>query len=86
MDAYPDGTVRGYIVEKQVQLPDDGIVFEDPHQGPWGEGMLSVLRTKTREREQPYIGTVPLVTGHLAKDLTFTGLRANKCRRRSESQ
>lgn len=71
VDAYPDGVVRGYIVQKEVELPDDGIVFEDPSRGPWGEGLLSVLRTKDQEREQPYIGTVPLVTGHLAKDLTF---------------
>ena len=26
---------------------------------------------KGGEKEQPYIGTVPLLTGHLAKDLTF---------------
>jgi molecular chaperone Hsp33 len=36
-----------------------------------GGGVLSVLRTKDQEGERPYIGTVPLVTGHLAKDLTF---------------
>ncbi|MFL5814674.1 MAG: Hsp33 family molecular chaperone HslO [Bdellovibrionia bacterium] len=78
VDAYPDGTVRGYIVEKSIELPDDGIVFEDPRQGPWGEGMLSVLRTKTQEREQPYIGTVPLVTGHLAKDLTFYWMQSEQ--------
>jgi molecular chaperone Hsp33 len=42
--------------------------------GPWGEGLLSILRAKGPTEEpgaQPYIGTVPLVTGHLAKDLTF---------------
>jgi molecular chaperone Hsp33 len=39
--------------------------------GPWGDGLLSVLRTKTGDRERPYIGTVPLLTGYLAKDLTF---------------
>lgn len=78
VDAYPDGTVRGYVVEKQVELPDDGIVFEDPRQGPWGEGVLSVLRTKNQEREQPYIGTVPLVTGHLAKDLTFYWMQSEQ--------
>jgi len=78
VDAYPDGTVRGYVVEREVELPDDGIVFEDPRQGPWGEGVLSVLRTKNQEREQPYIGTVPLVTGHLAKDLTFYWMQSEQ--------
>jgi molecular chaperone Hsp33 len=78
VDAYPDGTVRGYVIPQEPgfqaaqALPDDGIVFETgPRQGPWGEGVLSVLRTKTEQNEQPYIGSVPLVTGHLAKDLTF---------------
>lgn len=73
VDAYPDGSVRGYVVERESPpLPDDGIVFENAaSHGPWGEGLLSVLRTKHEENEQPYIGTVPLITGHLAKDLTF---------------
>lgn len=76
VDAYPDGAVRGYIVQREISpsepLPDDGVVFSfEESKGPWGEGLLSVLRTKNQEREQPYIGTVPLLTGHLAKDLTF---------------
>lgn len=72
VDAYPNGAVRGYIVERQIApVPADGVVFEDASRGPWGEGLLSVLRTKRQEHEQPYIGTVPLLTGHLAKDLTF---------------
>lgn len=65
VDAYPDGTVRGYIVERDV-VPD-----LDPEMGPWGTGLLSVLRTKDEEGGKPYIGTVPLLTGHLAKDLSF---------------
>jgi molecular chaperone Hsp33 len=67
VDAHPDGTVRGYVIEREGSAPSllpEGF-------GPWGEGMLSVLRTKGAEHEQPYIGTVPLLTGHLAKDLTF---------------
>jgi molecular chaperone Hsp33 len=47
---------------KHVHITED--------RGPWGSGLLSVLRTKG-DKEQPYIGTVPLLTGHLAKDLTF---------------
>ena len=67
VDAYPDGTVRGYVIEREAplnQYPEENI-------GPWGTGLLSVLRTKDEEGEKPYIGTVPLITGHLAKDLTF---------------
>jgi molecular chaperone Hsp33 len=66
VDAHPDGTVRGYVFAREkFELP------VDPDFGPWGEGLLSVLRTKGTENEMPYIGTVSLVTGHLAKDLTF---------------
>lgn len=68
VDAYPDGGVRGYVIERPLEQQPE----RDPAtQGPWGAGLLSVLRTKTDEHKQPYIGTVPLVTGHLAKDLTF---------------
>ncbi len=66
VDAYPDGKVRGYVIE----TPEDAVT-DFSKTGPWGEGTLSVLRTKDLERQQPYIGTVPMITGHLAKDLTF---------------
>jgi molecular chaperone Hsp33 len=68
IDAHPDGTVRGYVIER----PDAGEIMKQAQEiGPWGSGLLSILRTKGEERKQPYIGTVPLLTGHLAKDLTF---------------
>lgn len=69
VDAYPDASLRGYVIPRQGE-PDLATV-EGPDQGPWGTGLLSVLRTKSEDQMQPYIGTVPLVTGHLAKDLTF---------------
>ena len=74
VDARTDGSVRGYVLEKET--PD----HRSPHnlQGPWGDGMLSVLRTKEMEKQQPYIGTVPLVTGHLAKDLAFYWLQSEQ--------
>jgi molecular chaperone Hsp33 len=72
VDASPDGHVRGYLVEREAISPTFNPVRADSTPaGPWGEGFLSVLRTKAGGKEQPYIGTVPLVTGHLAKDLTF---------------
>ena len=69
VDAYPDGSVRGYIIERNSTTKTH--FGEDPKQGPWGSGLMSVLKTKDNEGSKPYIGTVPLVTGHLAKDLTF---------------
>jgi molecular chaperone Hsp33 len=70
VDAYPNGNVRGYVLERD---PEDRIIRE----GPWGDGLLSVLRSKPGE-SQPFIGTVPLVTGHLAKDLSFYWLQSEQ--------
>jgi molecular chaperone Hsp33 len=69
VDAYPDGTIRGYLVPNEAPVePNEDLTGE----GPWGRGTLSVLRKRDLpEGNEPYIGTVPLVTGHLAKDLTF---------------
>jgi molecular chaperone Hsp33 len=75
VDAHPDGTVRGYVVEREFK---PGQMDTTENFGPWGDGLLSVLRTKTGERERPYIGTVPLVTGYLAKDLTFYWLQSEQ--------
>lgn len=72
VDAHPDGSVRGYVIEREGEL------VEYPDAGPFGEGTLSVLRAKEGSREQPYIGTVPLVTGHIAKDLTFYWLQSEQ--------
>ncbi len=68
IDAHPEGTVRGYVIERADEAIPNEVIRDF---GPWGSGTLSVLRTKFSEGEQPYIGTVPLLTGHLAKDLTF---------------
>ncbi len=68
-DATAEGTVRGYVIPRE----GDSVTPVDRDQplGPWGDGLLAVLRTKRNEGQQPYIGTVPMITGHLAKDLTF---------------
>jgi molecular chaperone Hsp33 len=70
VDADPEGHVRGYVVERSLTR-DQIRELEEKNTGPWGTGLLSVLRTKGTEGKQPYIGTVPILTGHLAKDLTF---------------
>jgi molecular chaperone Hsp33 len=69
IDAYPNGSVRGYVVERDT--PTDTKMDSGEEAGPWGNGFLSVLRTKNDQGEKPYISTIPLLTGHLAKDLSF---------------
>ncbi len=76
VDATSEGTVRGYLITRSD--PKTWFFGEDGSLGPWGDGFLSVLRTKHQEGSQPYIGTVPLVTGHLAKDLTFYWLQSEQ--------
>lgn len=89
VDAYPDGTVRGYVIERpegeQPEMPlefvlegEDDDASPETAPGPWGSGLLSILRTKQSEGQQPFIGTVPLLTGHLAKDLTFYWLQSEQ--------
>jgi len=67
VDAYPEGHVRGYIVENDSE---DIALMKTEQMGPWGRGTLSVLYTKYEEQSQPYIGSVPLLTGYLDQDLT----------------
>lgn len=75
VDAYPDGKVRGYVIEN----PDAAKPSEDlTGEGFWGKGFLSVLRQKEMSQKEPYIGTVPLMTGHLAKDLTYYWLQSEQ--------
>ena len=69
VDAYPDGRVRGYVVGRDIAYLGSKQTGDET--GRWGTGVLSVLRTKEQSGQAPYIGTVPLLTGHLAKDLTF---------------
>jgi len=78
VDAHPDGTVRGFVVPRTESI-EAGVTFSfGPERGPWGEGLLAVLRAKGGEGKQPYIGTVPLVTGHLAKDLSYYWLQSEQ--------
>lgn len=64
VDANPTGSVRGFIISSDL------VRNVDRTRGPWQNGLLSVVRLRSNEKE-PYTGTVPNVTGHLAKDLTF---------------
>lgn len=69
VDAYPDGTVRGYLIESEME--------PDP-ESPWFDGTLSVLRTREADSFKPYVGTVPIITGHIAKDVTFYWLQSEQ--------
>ena len=78
VDAYADGTIRGYLVPNPAQ-PSTGVTFDFSNEGPWGKGLLSVLRKRDDQvGAEPYIGTVPLLTGHLAKDLAFYWLQSEQ--------
>ena len=72
IDANADAEIRGYVLER----PQEEVTLSRGT-GPWGIGLLSVLRTKYDEAK-PYIGTVPLLTGRLAKDLTFYWLQSEQ--------
>lgn len=65
VDAIPSGSVRGFISSRTQ--PGSAI---DSSKGPWQNGLLSVVRLRLTEKD-PYVGTIPNVTGHLAKDVTF---------------
>ena len=76
IDAYADGTIRGYLVPN---APSEKQNYDLTGDGPWGKGTLAVLRKRDdQDGAAPYIGTVPLVTGHLAKDLTFYWLQSEQ--------
>ncbi len=64
VDANPNGTVRGFILSRNQ------FIEPNPKKGPWQNGFLTVVRLKQNQKE-PYNGTVQLLTGHLAKDITF---------------
>lgn len=72
IDANSTAEVRGYVIERS---PAEIEIARNI--GPWGIGLLSVLRTK-HDEAKPYIGTVPLLTGHIAKDLTFYWLQSEQ--------
>ena len=63
-----EGNVRGYLQNGQVDLPRKGPAKLDVGSAVGTDGFLTVI--KDIGLKEPYVGTVPLVTGEIAEDLT----------------
>ncbi|MBX7219481.1 MAG: Hsp33 family molecular chaperone HslO [Blastocatellia bacterium] len=73
VDADAHGRVRGFVQNPQTELPlrEDGKINVGE---AVGKGVLHVIRDAGVEigfSKDPYQGSVPLVTGEIAEDLTF---------------
>lgn len=65
--AESDGTVRGYVGNPDIELPEKSIGKLDVGQAVGVNGYLEVVRDM--RISQPFIGRVPLVSGEIAEDL-----------------
>ena len=62
------GNVRGYVQDGTVDLPLKGPAKLDVGRAVGAAGSLTVI--KDLRLKDPYVGTVPLVSGEIAEDLT----------------
>ncbi len=62
------GNVRGYVQNGQVELPLQGPAKLDVGRGVGTDGSLTVI--KDLRLKEPYVGTIPLVSGEIAEDIT----------------
>jgi molecular chaperone Hsp33 len=72
-EATRDGGVRGYVKNPDAEVParDDG---KFDVRGVLGEGTFYVIRESGFDiglHRDPYVGSVPLVSGEIAEDLAF---------------
>ena len=63
-----EGNVRGYVQNGQVELPLKGPAKLDVGAAVGTDGSLTVI--KDLRLKEPYVGTVPLVSGEIAEDIT----------------
>ena len=62
------GNVRGYVQNGQVELPLKGPAKLDVGRAVGTEGSLTIIKDLCMK--DPYVGTVPLVSGEIAEDIT----------------
>ena len=68
-----NGTVRGYVKNPFAELPANGNGKFDVS-GIIGQGMFYVIREAGFDiglRPEPYVGSVPIVSGEIAEDFAF---------------
>ena len=63
-----DGKVRGYVQNGQIDVPLKGPAKLDVGWAVGTAGSLTVI--KDLRMKEPYVGTIPLVSGEIAEDIT----------------